>query len=187
DSDGYIIDYSYNCDYIEALKKQINPVIEINSSSTEEKTINNQNDNGFNNTNNEEYQKIITENSNNCLLVNEDYKKENLYPLIENIGKNKVNDSQKNIKLDREYIDFVIKLYNDIGISGNFGLKNIILDEEYNTVKIKLNNSLEVYFSFKNEYSDQISRFFVLKKELEEDLSGKKYIDLRYGDKIFYY
>lgn len=184
DSNGYVIDYSYNCNYIADLKNRVNPVIELNSSSTEENTIVDQVNNGANN---EEYEQIIAKNSDNCLLIDENYKKENLYPIIENIGKDKVNDGKKNIKLDQEYIDFVVKLYNDIDISGNFGLKNVILDEEYNTVKIKLNNDLEVYFSFKNEYSDQISRFFVLKKELGEGLSGKKYIDLRYGDKIFYY
>jgi cell division septal protein FtsQ len=185
DSEGYIIDHSYNCNYIEELKNKIKPVIiESNSSSTEENITIDEIDNTVKN---EEYRQIIAENSNNCLILDENYKKENLYPIIENIGKNKVSDDQKRIKLDQEYIDFTIKLYNDIDISGDFGLKNVILDEEYNTVKIRLNNDLEVYFSFKNEYSDQISRFFVLKKELGEDLNDKKYIDLRYGDKIFYY
>ncbi len=185
DSEGYIIDHSYSCNYIEELKSKIKPVIiDSNSSSTEEDIAINEIDNTDKN---EGYREIISENSNNCLILDENYKKENLYPIIENIGKNKVSDDQKRIKLDQEYIDFTIKLYNDIDISGDFGLKNVILDEEYNTVKIRLNNDLEVYFSFKNEYSDQISRFFVLKKELGEDLRGKKYIDLRYGDKIFYY
>jgi len=185
DSEGYIIDSSYSCNYIEELKSKIKPVIiDSNSSSTEEDIAINEIDNTDKN---EGYREIISENSNNCLILDENYKKENLYPIIENIGKNKVSDDQKRIKLDQEYIDFTIKLYNDIDISGDFGLKNVILDEEYNTVKIRLNNDLEVYFSFKNEYSDQISRFFVLKKELGEDLRGKKYIDLRYGDKIFYY
>ena len=185
DSNSYIIDSSYSCNYIEELKSKIKPVIiDSNSSSTEEYIAINEIDNTDKN---EGYREIISENSNNCLTLDEDYKKENLYPIIENIGQNKVSDDRKSIKLDQGYIDFAIKLYNDIDISGDFGLKNVILDEEYNTVKIKLNNDLEVYFSFKNEYSDQISRFFVLKKELGEDLRGKKYIDLRYGDKIFYY
>lgn len=137
-----------------------------------------------------DHQNINKANENNkteCLIIDETYKKDNLYPIIENIAKIRVGEDKKQIKLDPEYIDFALKLYNDLTDNSEFGLNRIILDEEYNTVKIKLNNGLDVYFSFKSDYLEQLSRFFAIKKEKSEELRGKKYIDLRYGDKIFYY
>lgn len=122
-----------------------------------------------------------------CLLVDDNYKKENFHPLITNITRDRLSDQAKKLKLDQEYFDFVSKLYNDIDSNGDFGFKTIILDEEFNTVKLRLNNDLELYFSLKDEYLDQVARFFVLKKDLGDKLSQSKYIDLRYGDKIFYY
>jgi cell division septal protein FtsQ len=123
----------------------------------------------------------------NCLDFNDEYKKENLFPFIENNGQDRILESQKKVKLEAEYIDFSLKIYNDLRGGDDFDLDKIILDEDYNTTKIKLNNGLEVYFNFRDDYSEQISRFFTLKREKRNDLQDKKYIDLRYGDKIFYY
>lgn len=125
--------------------------------------------------------------SENCLNFNEEYRRDNLYPFIENIGKNRITENKKNIKLDSKYIDFSLNLYNDLNTGDAFSLNKIVLDEEYNTIKARLNNNIDLYFSFNSDYSEQISRFFTLKREKGAELSAKKYIDLRYGDKIFYY
>lgn len=159
--DGQIIYYKPDCSYLLSLNQDL----EHNSSSETQNSIN----------------------LNECITINDDFKKDNLSPIIENVGNKKVDDDKKNIKLDSEYINFSINLYNDLSDGSDFGLRKIILDEEYNSIKIKLNNDLELYFSLKNDYSEQISRFFALKRERGAELQGKKYIDLRYGDKIFYY
>jgi hypothetical protein len=99
----------------------------------------------------------------------------------------RISEDQKYAKIDEEYLNFSFKLYNDLNDSSEFGFKKINLDGEYNTIKVQLNNNLELYFSLKNDYNEQISKFFTLSRERASDLSGKKYIDLRYGDKIFYY
>ncbi|MDD3711020.1 MAG: hypothetical protein PHP37_00210 [Patescibacteria group bacterium] len=123
----------------------------------------------------------------NCLDFNEKYRKENLFPFIENVGRERVTDNKKNIKIDSSYIDFSLKLYNDLSEDSEFGLNRIVLDEEYNTIKARLNNNIDLYFSFKEDYMEQVSRFFALKRERGAELKAQKYIDLRYGDKIFYY
>jgi len=124
----------------------------------------------------------------NCLKFDDKFKQDNFMPLIENVSSNKkINDEQKYIKLEEEYLSFVFKLYADLNNSTEFGFKKIILDEEYNTIKVKLNNNLDIYLSLKNDYSEQMSKFFTITRERSSELSGKKYIDLRYGDKIFYY
>ncbi len=124
----------------------------------------------------------------NCLTVDDNFRKENFLPIIENHSDlNRISEDQKSTKLDEEYLVFAFKLYNDLNDSSEFGFKKINLDGEYNTIKVQLNNNLELYFSLKNDYNEQISKFFTLSRERASELSGKKYIDLRYGDKIFYY
>jgi cell division septal protein FtsQ len=122
-----------------------------------------------------------------CLKIDEDFKKENLYPIIKNTGKDRFNEKEKKIDLNDKYIDFSLKLYNDLGSGDNFALKNIILDNEFNTIKAELKNGLELYFSPKHDYSEQISQFYTLKRDREDELKNLQYIDLRYGSKVFYY
>lgn len=129
----------------------------------------------------------IKEDAKNCLDFNNDYRQESPYLLIDNGGKNKVIESSKKIKLDSEYIDFSLKLYNDLRGDGQFDLNRIFLDDDYNSIKARLNNNIDLYFNFKDDYLEQISRFFTLKREKGAELNAQKYIDLRYGDKIFYY
>lgn len=124
----------------------------------------------------------------NCLKIDDNFRKENFLPIIENHSDMaRISEDQKYAKIDEEYLNFSFKLYNDLNDSSEFGFKKINLDGEYNTIKVQLNNNLELYFSLKNDYNEQISKFFTLSRERASDLSGKKYIDLRYGDKIFYY
>ncbi|MDD3085183.1 MAG: hypothetical protein PHU32_04845 [Candidatus ainarchaeum sp.] len=176
DKEGNIISYKIDCQVVE--KELLNTSTNDNIENTSSDSINN--DSKKNN--------ILSKlDKNDCIKVDDGYKKENLYPIIENIGNDKVDDDVKKVDLDDEYINFCLKLYNKLYESTDFGLKNIILDEErYNTVKIKLNNGLEVYFSLKNDCDEQIKSLFTLEKEMKSELQGKKYIDLRYGDKIFY-
>lgn len=123
-----------------------------------------------------------------CLKLDDKFKQENFLPFIENISPSKkISENQKYAKLDEEYLSFAFKLYTDLNNSSEFGFKKIVLDEEYNTIKVKLNNNLDIYLSLKNDYQEQISKFFTVSRERASELSGKKYIDLRYGDKIFYY
>ncbi len=129
----------------------------------------------------------IKKEAEDCLNFNDAYKQESLYPLIDNNGGNRLIESQKRIKLESEYIDFSLKLYNDLRGEEQFDLNRIVLDDDYNTIKARLNNNLDLYFNFEDDYLEQVSKFFTLKREKGSELESKKYIDLRYGDKIFYY
>lgn len=177
DKEGNIISYKIDCKVVEK---------ELSNTSTMDNNTDSTSSNSINN-DSKKYSILSKLDKNNCIKIDDNYKKENLYPIIENIGNDKVDDNVKKVDLDDEYINFCLKLYNKLYESTDFGLKNIILDEErYNTVKIKLNNGLEVYFSLKNDCDEQIKSLFTLEKEMKGELQGKKYIDLRYGDKIFY-
>ena len=189
DKEGNIISYKPNCstNKKEDIQATSTPIGESVNTSTEN-TSSNQIDSTKDNEDKSKKEIILSNlDKNDCINIDDSYKKENLYPIIENIGNDKVDDDIKTADIKAEYIDFCLKLYNKLYESTDFGLKNIILDEEsYNTVKIKLNNGLEVYFNVKNDCDEQIKSLFTLEKEIKNELQGKKYIDLRYGDKIYY-
>ncbi len=132
---------------------------------------------------------LLTESdkNDNCIIIDEEFRSFNFYPIIKNIGNNRLDQNKKSVNLSSEYLALAVNLYNDLEEKSDLGLKDIILDEEYNTIKIGLYNGTEVYFSLKNDYSEQVLNFFTLKREKEKELNSAKYIDLRYGDKIFYY
>ncbi len=123
----------------------------------------------------------------NCLSIDDDFRKENLYPIIKNLGQNRFNEREKKIDLADNYIEFSLKLYNDLGGEDDFALRNIILDNEFNTIKAELKNDLILYFSSKHDYLEQISHFYTLKRDREAELKNNQYVDLRYGNRIFYY
>ncbi len=181
DKDANIIESIKSCEYLEKIKEQ-----EASSATSSNNSVQ-EDAQGLNIESEQDLEQEQSLEQEECLKIDQEFKSNNLLPLIENNGKNRLDSNKKIIKLEPGYIDFSLKLYNDLSENSDFGFKNIILDEEYNTVKVRLNNDLELYFSFKNDYLDQISRFFTLKRERINDLKGKKYIDFRYGDKIYYY
>lgn len=177
DREGNIVNRQINCQNIaiDNTAEKVEGQEENSSESTEQSEQSKQ------------LEELRAEEIKNCLDFNDQYRRENLFPFIENIGRERVTENGKNIKIDNSYIDFSLKLYNDLSENSEFGLNRIVLDEEYNTIKARLNNNIDLYFSFKEDYMEQISRFFTLKRERGAELKAQKYIDLRYGDKIFYY
>lgn len=124
----------------------------------------------------------------NCLDLKKDFGEEIFLPLVENISDSKrLSENKKHVNLSEEYLSFVFNLYSGLGGESELNFKKIILDEERDTVKLKLNNNLDIYLSLKYPFEEQISKFFIISRERPSELVGKKYIDLRYGDKIFCY
>ncbi|MFA5420723.1 MAG: hypothetical protein WC280_01710, partial [Patescibacteria group bacterium] len=85
-----------------------------------------------------------------------------------------------------EYLYFSKELYEDLGFDSDFRVKNFILDESINTIKVNLHNDVVILLNLKDDYMDQFQRFEDIKKELKDELKTIKYIDMRYGDKIYY-
>lgn len=108
------------------------------------------------------------------------------YLTVENRGAVKIAGRQANI--DKEKLDFVIKA--DEELKNNkflFALDRFIIDQDVNTVKIILVNAPMVFLNTKAQAADQINKLIVLyKDELKSEFAKKSYIDLRYGDMIYY-
>mgnify|MGYP001293312400 CR=1 FL=1 len=135
----------------------------------------------------ENIEKRLLEAENECLKLKENILKDNFNPIIENIETSSlINFEKKQAKISKEYLDFTKKLYNDLGIESDFRAKKFVIDESRDTIKVKLYNDVLVFFSLKDDYDTQIRRFMMLRNEYRDKLKGVEYIDIRYGDKIYF-
>jgi len=108
------------------------------------------------------------------------------YPLIENVGENKILN--KKIEGQEENINYIILLFNEFkkGHHG-FEIERFIIDKEIDTVKMAINHGPEVYFNTSASIDKQVTKLLILINEkLKDDFSNKTYIDLRYGDRVYY-
>ena len=122
--------------------------------------------------------------------------KQKNYPLIDNQRSSSVQGRKIIDHVDD--IQYIIKLFSEFknnaypfpvnkDESSDFPIERFILDNEVNTVKMALTNGPIIYFNTDKEIGEQIVKLTILIREkLKDDFKSKSYIDLRYGDRIYY-
>jgi cell division septal protein FtsQ len=112
--------------------------------------------------------------------------KQKKYPLIENQSDSKITDNK--ITLDRIYINYIFNLTNKFkNLNNDFKIKNFLLDNEMYTVKMALENGPIILFNLEEDVDKQIEKLKIIKGEkLKQDFNKKTYIDIRYGDRVYY-
>ena len=108
------------------------------------------------------------------------------YPLINYRGTEGIID--KKVENQKESINYIIELFNQFKNERHgFAIDCFIIDNEINTVKMIVQNGPEIYFNISEDAGKQITKLIVLINEtLKDDFSSKQYIDLRYGDRVYY-
>ncbi len=112
--------------------------------------------------------------------------KKDIYPIIENRRGKLINGNQ--INFNQKEIDYSLKLFSEF-INNTSGIKieKFILDNDLNTVKVKSTEGPEIYFNIDEDIDKQIEKLIIIKNEkLKDDFPKKTYIDLRYGDRVYY-
>lgn len=129
--------------------------------------------------------------------------KQKKYPIIQNQAEEKIINNEGEggigkIDIDSNYINYVISLFNKLSsnpegegdnVPGYQGLtiEKFIIDKEVNTVKMALVDGPTVYFNTNEDQEKQIKKLLIIKEEkLKDDFKNKNYIDLRYGDRVYY-
>jgi cell division septal protein FtsQ len=126
------------------------------------------------------------ETSENCVNSIDDITKDKFMPLIENMGSPRLDSSGEYVKIDEDYLFFAKELYSNLGFDSDFRVKKFILDESINTIKVVLHNDMSLFLNLEDDHMEQIRRFEDIKKGLKEEIKTIDYIDMRYGDKIYY-
>lgn len=118
------------------------------------------------------------------------------YPLIynrgeEKIAKNYTAENLRKIEVDIKYTKYIINLFNefqnwDAG-EEKLKLERFIIDQDIDTVKVEIYEGPLVYFNINEDQVRQLKKLLVIKNEnLKNDFKNKIYIDLRYGDRVYY-
>jgi len=128
--------------------------------------------------------------------------KQKKYPIIENRGEGKIisepGSGLGRINTDENHTNYIVDLSdrflaekNKAGEAGENSedliIEKFIIDKDANTVKMALAEGPTVYFNTKEDQEKQINKLLAIKKEtLKNDFKNKSYIDLRYGDRVYY-
>lgn len=118
--------------------------------------------------------------------INDKEAQKNEYPIINNKTSRKI--SQREANIENSYIKFILRLFEEIK-NYPLELKNMrfIVDDTKETVKISYDKGPIIKFSTRNGIKEQIEKLIIIKNEkLKDDFQNKKYVDLRYGDKIYF-
>ncbi|MEK7557716.1 MAG: hypothetical protein AAB530_00715 [Patescibacteria group bacterium] len=107
-------------------------------------------------------------------------------PLIYNSGDNKIID--KKIKINSNKIKFILDLFFEFkDKKHNFEIERFNIDNEEGSIGLKIVSGPIIYFNVKDDLSKQVSKLdAITSQKLKEELIKKTYIDLRYGDKVYY-
>lgn len=107
-------------------------------------------------------------------------------PMIENIGEPKIKN---NIITDQsEKIFFSLTLFQKLKNSQyKIEIEKLLFnDKENNTINVTLKGPT-LFFNIKDDMDKQLNKLYaIINNKLKEEFKNKKYIDLRYGDKIYY-
>jgi len=112
--------------------------------------------------------------------------KQKKYPLIYNRREEGIGDNKINI--DGNYIDYIIGLFDEFDSDFyGFEVERFIIDNEVDTIKMAIYEGPTIYFNINEDRTKQAQKLFIIKNEkLKDDFKNKTYIDLRYGDKVYY-
>jgi len=109
-----------------------------------------------------------------------------LYPIIKNQTNFLIKDNKTSI--DKTQINFILeafKKFKDLG--QEIVIDHFTIDSEINTIKINLENGPLIYLNTNRGVREQIEKLIIVKNEkIKEDFYKKEYIDLRYGDSVYY-
>ncbi|MBU0636821.1 hypothetical protein KKH16_01260 [Patescibacteria group bacterium] len=107
-------------------------------------------------------------------------------PFISNNGDNKIVEKKVNISHDK--ITFILNLFLEFkDKKHNFEIEKFIINNEENTIVLKVISGPIIYFNIKDDFSKQTSKLLIIiDQKIKDDFSKKTYIDLRYGDRVYY-
>ncbi len=106
------------------------------------------------------------------------------YPLIENQGGGPITD--KHVAIDN--LDYIISLYGKLSQAlPDYKIDKIIVNNDPTLVNVKITDGPEIYFNSAEDADKQLNKLTTLITErIKDDFAKKAYIDLRYGDRVYY-
>lgn len=121
-----------------------------------------------------------------CLVSMEEKDK---YFIIENKNNNSLVKDSGKISLSKDYLDFIIKLNDKLKQYPEFIIERfIVADQYFNSIFVKLKDGPQIYFNVNTEIKLQIENLLLVKNnKIKDGFNQLEYIDLRYGDTVYFF
>lgn len=130
----------------------------------------------------------LVENNQGLELINVGQAEKEKYFIIENKNKDSLIRSDGKIRLNEEYLNFIFSLNGELKLNGFILDRFIIADQYYNSVFAKIVDGPQIYFNVNNDIKPQLENLILVKNnKIKDNFNRLEYIDLRYGDKIYFY
>ncbi|MBN2884606.1 FtsQ-type POTRA domain-containing protein [Patescibacteria group bacterium] len=124
-----------------------------------------------------------------CLIpeVQPSIEDEQLYPVLGLSVKENYIQGDNCLKIDVNYLSSMLSLNDQLKFYDNLTAQEYILEAEFNTLTLDLLDGPDVYFNIKNDLEKQVKKLAVIKREKPElEFQALSYIDLRYGDRVYF-
>jgi cell division septal protein FtsQ len=107
------------------------------------------------------------------------------YPIIKNeTGARTLGAS---ILANQEYINAAMDIFSQIKNYEDIQIERFLLDTEINNIKFKIVSGPLVMMNMEEDIVKQINKLIIIKNEkIKDDFWLKEYIDVRYGDSVYY-
>ena len=94
----------------------------------------------------------------------------------------------KSITVEPGLIDYAKRLFIKFKEYENeFTIERFLVDSDINTVKLIIESGPAIYFNTTESIDKQIEKLLIIKNQkLKDDFNTKTYIDVRYGDSVYY-
>lgn len=108
-----------------------------------------------------------------------------VFPIIENKA-NKSIEGKTVVNKEKE-ISYAIDLFEKLKNQEGFVVSRFVIDNEINTLKVATNSKTVIYFNIEDDIDGQIAKLTtVIKEKIKDSFGNQEYIDLRYGDRVYY-
>lgn len=110
------------------------------------------------------------------------------YFTIENKNSISLVKENKSLDLSADYLNFIFALKKELDAYPELLIdKFIISDQYFNSVFVKIKDGPQIFINVKDEAREQIERLILVKNtKIKDNFNKLDYIDLRYGDKLYF-
>lgn len=121
-------------------------------------------------------------------LLGADREEASKYFIIENKNSISLIKESNRLDLDREYLSFIFGLKEQVDIYPDLVVEKFIISDQYfNSIFIKIKDGPQIFINVKDGAREQIERLILVKNtKIKDNFNKLDYIDLRYGDKVFF-
>ncbi len=110
------------------------------------------------------------------------------YFTIENKNSISLVKENKSLDLSADYLNFIFALKKELDAYPELLIdKFIISDQYFNSVFVKIKDGPQIFINVKDGAREQIERLILVKNtKIKDNFNKLDYIDLRYGDKLYF-